>query len=94
MNQLRRNEVRPLSAGDRHVMEHLGIPNGVRLRVQDTSAWYYDPDTLVLHEWLCQCRACLTTFRLDEPSTRCRFKRTFLVHQAHGGVSIDMLRGP
>ena len=94
MSQLRRSDVRFLGKGDRHVMAHLGIdPDvGVRLSVQDSSAWYYDPSTLVLHEWLCQCRACRTSFRLDEPSARCRFKRRFIAHQSFEGMSVDAIR--
>lgn len=91
---LRRKDVRHLGKGDCHVMAHLGVDAGVgvRLSVQDSSAWYYDPSTQVLHEWLCQCRACRTAFRLDAPSPRCRFKRRFIAHQSFEAVTVDDIR--
>ena len=91
MSQLRRNDIRTLSKGDCHVMAHLGVV-GVRLNVYDSCAWYWDPHTLELHEWMCLCRACRATAWLDEPSTRCRFKRKFVAHQRFQGVTVDMLR--
>ena len=91
MSQLRRNDVRALSKGDRHVMAHLGVV-GVRLEVPDSSAWYWDPHTLELHEWMCQCRACRSAFWLGEPSPRCRFKRKYVAHQRLQGVTVDMLK--
>jgi len=69
-------------------MAHLGV-TGVRLNVHDSCAWYWDPHTLELHEWMCQCRACRTGD--GEPSTRCRFKKKFVAHQRFKGVAADML---
>ena len=92
LSMLRRSQVRSSSRGDLHVMGHLGIPNAVRLDVYDSCFWYYDEASRTLHEWLCQCRACRTAWRMDAPSPRCRFKRKYVVHDSWADVGVEDLK--
>jgi len=89
---MRSSEIRALAPGDHHVMKHLGIKDGVRLDVWDSTFWYYDSGSRTLHEWSCSCRACTVAWRWDTPSKNCRFKHKYVAHDAWPGIDESDLR--
>ena len=89
---LHASEIRELTHGDAHTLRHLGVPDAVRLNVNDSSYWYYDASSRTLHEWSCGCRCCMVTWRReDAPSKHCRFRRKYTVHDSWAQVAEDDL---